>query len=66
MKEKDLHSGRMVTTMKVKDLIEKLKTYDEDSIIELECIFYGHKVAGGDATDISESDGRVTICCEAC
>lgn len=52
--------------MKVKELIEKLKTYDEDSTIELECTFYGHKVAGGDATDISESDGRVTICCEAC
>lgn len=53
--------------MKVKDLIEKLKTYDEDSTIELLCTYdCGCATAGGDVTDIYESDGHVTIYCDEC
>lgn len=53
--------------MKVKELIEKLKTYDEDSTIELLCTYdCGYATAGGDVTDICESDGHVTICCDEC
>ena len=53
--------------MKVKELIEKLKTYDEDSTIELLCTYdCGYATAGGNVMDISESDGRVTICCDEC
>lgn len=53
--------------MKVKELIEKLKTYDEDSTIELLCTYdCGYATAGGNVTGISESDGRVTLCCDEC
>ena len=57
----------VATMMKVKELIEKLKTYDEDSTIELLCTYdCGYATAGGDVTDICESDGHVTICCDEC
>jgi hypothetical protein len=39
--------------MKVKELIEQLKTYDADSIIELECTYdCGYGTVGGNVTDI--------------
>ena len=53
--------------MKVKDLIEKLSAYDEDDTVELECTYDGgFATAGGNITDIYESSGCITICCDEC
>lgn len=53
--------------MKVKELIEQLKTYDADSTIELECTYdCGYGTVGGNVTEIYESDNCVVICCDEC
>lgn len=53
--------------MKIKELIEKLKTFDENAEVILECTYdYGFGTAGGNVTDIYEFDGCVNICCDEC
>lgn len=53
--------------MKVKELIERLKHYEENSTVMLECTYdLGYGTAGGNITEINEISGCVTLYCDEC